>query len=96
MLPNAVTAKSPCLTNESLLINKSTSHPGTLRNVIISIIDTLKSKEAARIYFGSAPEGVNPKDPMWIQRNTPRLVVDTESESKIRSVEFLKSICDVV
>jgi UDP-N-acetyl-D-glucosamine dehydrogenase len=96
MLCNAVTALSPHLTNESLLISESTSYPGTLRNVIIPIVDTLKSNEAARIYFGSAPERVNPKDPFWNQRNTPRLVAGIDSESKIRSVEFYRSICDVV
>ncbi len=96
MLCNAVTALSPHLANESLLISESTSYPGTLRNVIIPIVDTLKSNEAARIYFGSAPERVNPKDPIWNQRNTPRLVAGIDSESKIRSVEFYRSICDVV
>lgn len=96
MLCNAVTALSPHLSNESLLISESTSYPGTLRNVIIPIVDTLKSKEAAKIYFGSAPERVNPKDPIWNQRNTPRLVAGIDSESKSRSVEFYRSICDVV
>jgi UDP-N-acetyl-D-glucosamine dehydrogenase len=96
MLCNAVTALSPHLSNESLLISESTSYPGTLRDVIIPIVDTLKSKEAAKIYFGSAPERVNPKDPIWNQRNTPRLVAGIDSESKSRSVEFYKSICDVV
>jgi UDP-N-acetyl-D-glucosamine dehydrogenase len=96
MLCNAVTALSPHLSNESLLISESTSYPGTLRNVVIPIVDTLKSKEAAKIYFGSAPERVNPKDPIWNQRNTPRLVAGIDSESKSRSVEFYRSICDVV
>lgn len=96
MLCSAVTALSPHLTNESLLISESTSYPGTLRNVIIPIVETLKAEEVARIYFGSAPERVNPKDPNWNQRNTPRLVSGIDSESKIRSVEFYRSFCDVV
>jgi UDP-N-acetyl-D-glucosamine dehydrogenase len=96
MLCNAVTAISPHLSNESLLISESTSFPGTLRNVIIPIVESSKSKEAERIYFGSAPERVNPNDPIWNQRNTPRLVAGIDSDSKIRSVEFYRSICDVV
>ena len=96
MLQNAVSRLSPHLNNGSLLISESTSFPGTLRNVIIPLVDSLKSKESSRIYFGSAPERVNPRDPVWNQRNTPRLVAGIDSESKMRTIDFYSSICDVV
>ena len=96
MLQNAVSRLSPHLNDGSLLISESTSFPGTLRNVIIPLVDSLKSKESSRIYFGSAPERVNPRDPVWNQRNTPRLVAGIDSESKMRTIDFYSSICDVV
>jgi UDP-N-acetyl-D-glucosamine dehydrogenase len=96
MLQNAITGLSPHLSDGSLLISESTSFPGTLRNVIIPLVESLKSTESARFYFGSAPERVNPRDPVWNQRNTPRLIAGIDSESKMRTIDFYSSICDVV
>jgi UDP-N-acetyl-D-glucosamine dehydrogenase len=48
------------------------------------------------IYYASAPERVNPADPVWNQKNTPRLVAGINEESRIKALEFYNSISDAV
>ena len=96
LLRSAATGIAPYVTNETLVVSESTSYPGTLREIIIPIIDALKPKDSSMIYFASAPERVNPGDLVWNQKNTPRLVGAINEESKIRALEFYESICDAV
>jgi UDP-N-acetyl-D-glucosamine dehydrogenase len=46
------------------------------------------------VFFASAPERVNPGDPIWNQKNTPRLVGAIDSESQVKALAFYESICD--
>jgi UDP-N-acetyl-D-glucosamine dehydrogenase len=94
LLRNAASGIAPYVSNGTLVVSESTSYPGTLRDVIIPIIDSLKPAESSKIYFASAPERVNPGDLVWNQRNTPRLIGAIDEESKIRALEFYQSICD--
>jgi UDP-N-acetyl-D-glucosamine dehydrogenase len=95
LLQSAAKAIAPFVSNETLVISESTSYPGTLRDIIIPIIEKLKPKESIKVYFASAPERVNPGDSIWNQKNTPRLIggIDTTSQSK--ALTFYNSICDV-
>ena len=74
LLRSAVTGIAPFVSNETLVVNESTSYPGTLRDIIIPIVESLKPSVSETIYFASAPERVNPGDMVWNQKNTPRLV----------------------
>ena len=96
LLESATKDVAPFLANETLLVSESTSYPGTLREVIIPIINGSKSKESTTLYFASAPERVNPGDPVWDQKNTPRLVGGIDEESQKRALAFYNSICDSV
>lgn len=96
LLENATKEVAPYLSNETLLVSESTSYPGTLREVIIPLVNKLKAKETETLYFASAPERVNPGDPVWDQKNTPRLVGGIDSESQTRALAFYNSICDSV
>jgi len=93
-LRNAATAIAPFIANETLIVSESTSYPGTLRDVIIPIVNRNKPAEAVTIYFASAPERVNPGDPVWNQKNTPRLVGAIDGASQTRAIAFYESICD--
>ena len=94
LLRNAATAIAPFVANETLIVSESTSYPGTLRNVIIPIVDSNKPAESSAIYFASAPERVNPGDPVWNQKNTPRLVGAIDIISQSHALAFYESICD--
>jgi UDP-N-acetyl-D-glucosamine dehydrogenase len=93
-LLSAATGIAPFVSNETLVVSESTSYPGTLRDIIIPVINSLKPKHSSTIYFASAPERVNPGDPVWNQKNTPRLVGAIDEESKKRALAFYESICD--
>lgn len=94
LLRNAVTDIAPHISNETLVVSESTSYPGTLRDVIIPIIESLKCQSSIKIYFASAPERVNPGDPVWNQKNTSRLIGAIDEESKMRALAFYETICD--
>jgi UDP-N-acetyl-D-glucosamine dehydrogenase len=53
-----------------LVINESTSYPGTLRNEIAAVIEGASG--SGHIYAAS-PERVDPGNEKWSQKNTPRL-----------------------
>jgi UDP-N-acetyl-D-glucosamine dehydrogenase len=76
--------------NESvLIINESTSFPGTLRNVIAPIL-------GEGHMYASAPERVDPANEKWGITNTPRLVSGLSPEATAKAVEFYKSFCQQV
>jgi len=95
LLQSAATAVAPFVSNETLVVSESTSYPGTLRDIIIPTIDSLKPKDSINVYFASAPERVNPGDLVWNQKNTPRLIGAINSKSQTKALEFYESICDV-
>ena len=94
LLRSAATGIAPYVSNETLVVSESTSYPGTLRDVIIPIINSAKPATSPTIYFASAPERVNPGDLVWNQKNTPRLVGAINSESQLKALAFYESICD--
>ena len=94
LLSNAVKGIAPFISDESLVVSESTSYPGTLRKIIIPIVNELKPKETNNVYFASAPERVNPGDTVWNQKNTPRLIGAVDNSSKQKALAFYNSICD--
>lgn len=67
-LRSAATAIAPFVSNETLVVSESTSYPGTLRDIIIPIVNAQKPLTSQNVYFASAPERVNPGDPVWNQK----------------------------
>ena len=96
LLEGATRDVAPYLSSGTLLVSESTSYPGTLRDVIIPLVDNLKSADTIELFYASAPERVNPGDPVWDQKNTPRLVGGIDEESQKRALAFYNSICDSV
>jgi UDP-N-acetyl-D-glucosamine dehydrogenase len=94
LLSNAAMKIAPYLSNETLVVSESTSYPGTLRNVIIPLVNEHKLGGVHEIYFACAPERVNPGDLLWNQKNTPRLIGGSDAESQKRALAFYESICD--
>ena len=94
LLRSAATGIAPYVSNETLVVSESTSYPGTLRDIIIPIVTSLKPKESVSVYYASAPERVNPGDLVWNQKNTPRLVGAIDVASQSKALAFYESICD--
>ncbi len=76
--------------NNALIVNESTSYPGTLRNVIKPILD--KSKLAI-FQFASAPERVDPGNNKWMLKNTPRVISGLDSEATSKAIKFYSTFC---
>lgn len=96
LLRSAATGIAPYVSESTLVVSESTSYPGTLRDIIIPIVNELKPVGTNNVYFACAPERVNPGDAIWNQKNTPRLVGGIDQESQNRALTFYKSICDAV
>jgi UDP-N-acetyl-D-glucosamine dehydrogenase len=76
-----------------LVINESTSYPGTLRNEIAAVIE-----EATGIghIYASSPERVDPGNEKWTQKNTPRLLAGLTPEATKLARMFYSSFCDEI
>ncbi len=96
LLRSAATGIAPFVSNETLVVSESTSYPGTLRDVIIPVVESLKPKESTTVYYASAPERVDPGNAHWNQKNTPRLVGGIDHEAQAKALAFYESICDAV
>jgi UDP-N-acetyl-D-glucosamine dehydrogenase len=81
----AKNVKSP-----ALIINESTSYPGTLRNEIAKRIT------AAEHLYASSPERVDPGNTQWGTKNTPRLIGGLTPAAVTKAKEFYATFCDTI
>jgi len=76
-----------------LVINESTSFPGTLRNYIKPAIEKYSSDKIEHQYAIS-PERVDPGRGDFNQKNTPRLFAGLTPEATSKTREFYSKFCD--
>jgi UDP-N-acetyl-D-glucosamine dehydrogenase len=74
----------------ALIINESTSYPGTLRQEIAARITGVEH------LFASSPERVDPGNTQWGTKNTPRLIGGLTPAAVAKAREFYASFCDSV
>jgi UDP-N-acetyl-D-glucosamine dehydrogenase len=79
--------------SSKLIINESTSFPGTLRKIIKPIIDGVGGLNHL---FAVSPERVDPGNSTFGTRNTPRLVGGLSDEARDKAVQFYSTFCDEV
>ena len=96
ILERAVTDIAPYLVCGTLVINESTSFPGTLRDFIAPLINSGRASAEIEVHLAVAPERVNPGDIKYHQKNTPRLVGGIDERSTRLAVDFYSTICDEV
>jgi UDP-N-acetyl-D-glucosamine dehydrogenase len=77
----------------ALVINESTSFPGTLRNYIKPAIEKYSSAPIEHLYAIS-PERVDPGRGDFNQKNTPRLYAGLTPEASTMTREFYSKFCD--
>ena len=76
-----------------LVINESTSFPGTLRNYIKPAIEKYSTSALEHLYAIS-PERVDPGRGDYNQKNTPRLYAGLTAEASEKTREFYSRFCD--
>jgi UDP-N-acetyl-D-glucosamine dehydrogenase len=78
-------AKSP-----ALIVNESTSYPGTLRKEIAARITGIEH------LYASSPERVDPGNTQWGTKNTPRLIGGMTPAAVAKAKEFYGTFCDSI
>jgi len=81
------------LNGPALIINESTSYPGTLRDYIKPEIEKY-SKQKFEHQYAISPERVDPGRQDYNQKNTPRLFAGLTPEATRRTREFYATFCD--
>jgi UDP-N-acetyl-D-glucosamine dehydrogenase len=79
--------------NEALIVNESTSYPGTLRDLIAPIF---KKNQKNNLLFASAPERVDPANQTWNIYNTTRVISGLSKEATNKAYDFYTSFCQNV
>ena len=97
--PDLAFIESACKTiaenikHQVLVINESTSFPGTIRNFIKPLIEKLSVNKIQHLYAIS-PERVDPGRVDWDQKNTPRLYAGLTPEASKKTRDFYSTFCD--
>jgi UDP-N-acetyl-D-glucosamine dehydrogenase len=81
------------LTGPALIINESTSFPGTIRNYIKPAIEKY-SQQKFEHQYAISPERVDPGREDYNQKNTPRLYAGLTPEATKRTRDFYSTFCD--
>jgi UDP-N-acetyl-D-glucosamine dehydrogenase len=92
-IDSACKAIAENLSGPALIINESTSYPGTLRDYIKPTIEKYSKQKFDHMYAIS-PERVDPGREDYNQKNTPRLYAGLTSEATERTREFYSTFCD--
>jgi UDP-N-acetyl-D-glucosamine dehydrogenase len=90
-LREAVTSVAQSAKPGALIINESTSYPGTVRNLIFNIFKKIRPEE--EFDFACAPERVDPGNKTWGHQNTPRLVGGLSERALARAEVLYRDVC---
>jgi UDP-N-acetyl-D-glucosamine dehydrogenase len=80
------------LKTSALIINESTSFPGTVRNLIKPLIE--KYSGGIEHMYAVSPERVDPGRSDWNQKNTPRLYAGLTHKASNAVRDFYSTFCD--
>jgi UDP-N-acetyl-D-glucosamine dehydrogenase len=81
------------LKRSALIINESTSFPGTLRDYIKPLVEKYSANKFEHL-FAISPERVDPGRTDWNQKNTPRLFAGLTKEASDQTRKFYSTFCD--
>ena len=90
---SAAVSIAEVMTDKALIVNESTSFPGTLRNVIKPKIEKISSLD---FEYASAPERIDPANLQWNLKNTPRIIGGLTENATISATKFYSSFCTYI
>ena len=93
-LNSAVESIAKYAQDGTLVINESTSLPGTVRTILPGIVNSLRPQLI--LEYAVSPERIDPKNERWNLINTPRLVGGVTKEALQRATQFYESFCEQV
>jgi UDP-N-acetyl-D-glucosamine dehydrogenase len=80
------------LSHKALIINESTSSPGTVRNIVKPLVEKY-SRNPLIHFYAASPERVDPGRTDWNQKNTARLYAGLTPEATKLTRKFYSSFC---
>ena len=92
-IESAVEIIAQNMSSPALVINESTSYPGTLRGVIKPLLDK-SSKQ--KFLFAASPERVDPGSKNWTIKNTPRIISGLTKEATEKAIKFYSTFCESI
>ena len=93
-LESACAHISKSISDNSIVINESTSYIGTLRSLIKPLIE--KVSGAKNLKFAAAPERIDPGNKKWNLKNTPRIIGGISQECVDSAASFYEVFCESI
>jgi UDP-N-acetyl-D-glucosamine dehydrogenase len=92
-LKSAASSIGMHLKKRTLIVNESTSYPGTLREIIKTYVEANSTSKIEHLY-ASSPERVDPGNKNWNLQNTPRLFSGLTREASEKTKVLYSKIAD--
>jgi UDP-N-acetyl-D-glucosamine dehydrogenase len=93
---SAAESLAAALRQDQLVVLQSTTHPGTTEEIVLPILERNGDKVGVDFFLGYAPERVDPTNPTYTVRNTPKLVAGVTEECLRRTELLFSPVLDVV
>lgn len=93
----ATTSVAQHLQPGQLVVLESTTYPGTTEEVVAPMLEHVSGLTAGVDFMlAFSPERIDPGNPTWNLRNTPKLVAGIDEASTRRAEELYRTVCDQV
>ena len=80
----------------ALLVLESTTYPGTTREIVAPILERTGRRVGEDVFLAFSPERVDPGNPTYGIRNTPKVVGGMTPGCTSRAAELYATVCDTV
>lgn len=84
------------LRDGQLVVLQSTTYPGTTEEIVLPILERSGGRVGVDFFLGYAPERVDPGNPVYTIKNTPKLVAGVTSECRRRTELLYSQIVDTI
>jgi UDP-N-acetyl-D-glucosamine dehydrogenase len=92
----AVEAIADNLRPGQLVVLQSTTYPGTTEEIVLPILERAGRRVGEDVFLGYAPERVDPGNPAYTIKNTPKLVAGVTAECLRRTELLYQPIVETV
>ena len=87
---------APFLRPEMLVTLESTTYPGTTEEIVQPILESFDLKVGKDLYLAFSPERVDPGNPVYQTKNTPKVVGGVTAACTTAAVAFYERFLDTV
>ena len=96
-IESAAESLAPHLTRGALVVLESTTYPGTTQELLIPLLEEGSGLTAGADFFaGYSPERIDPGNPTWGLKETPKIVSGIDQESLTKVSDFYSAIVDTI